>query len=224
MEKESILSTIEKLQVMTYNAIGHLTTCNYINHPSKFHEYARYRTNIDTTVLFHVLNHSFHFRQYQYFSWKLYIIEMSKILGGDTDKFSLKKLNNKMKNKLFSENYDFSKQIEVIDTFFESNEQLIKSILALRSSQYAHSDFKNNTISINFNQSWELIKKIQNIFDSFGSLLDYHFAFPDYSDFLSNLEEIESYYLYITDAKDYMSKMYLMSIVDNDYLKKIGLI
>jgi len=149
---------------------------------------------------------------------------MSKIIGGGTDKFSLKKMFNKMKEKLYSENFDFSPQIKVLDTFFETNKENISDILTLRSSQYAHSDLKNNPITIDFKKSWDLISEIKNIFDSLGAFLDNHFILPSYSDFLNNLEEIEAYYLHITNAKDPMSRMYLMSIIDNDYLRKIGLI
>jgi len=222
MKKESVHNTLDKIQIMLDNTIGYLIICNYINHPKKYSHFVKYKGSVDEVVLFHILKNSTHFRQYQYFVWKLFIIELSQILTGSTDKFSLVKILNKINNKCFIEENDFSNVAKMIKVFLSKNAELIKKITDLRSSKFAHNDFRDLDISIDFEESWMLIEEVKEIFQSFGEIFSCEYLFRGESDFLYRLDEIEAYYNSIVNSKELRTKAYLGSIVPEAYLININ--
>ena len=222
--KKSIEETLNYTFVMYENSVRYLTICNYINYPARYEEYVKYKSNVDPALLYHILNISPHFQQYQFFSWMLFIIEIQKIIGGSTDKFSLRAIKRVIKEKSYIEPQEFSPVIPKIDNFFSKNKKIIKQIRELRNQKYAHSDYiKQMNEDILFKDAWNLLDSIKEILEEFGEILDWGFSFLGPGHYLSNISEFENHYLQLINSTDSKDIALINNLVGVDYLKKRGL-
>lgn len=224
MTEQALREHIDRLFVKLNNVIGHLYICDYINNPWKYRDEIPYKTDIDDAVLFAILSNSTHFRNYQWFSWKLLAIDLGNIFSND--KSSLKNLKNKidlnLKNELKGRYNGVSNRISSV---LEDNSALIKRFRTLRNKVYAHDDFLITKPSTpDFNECWKLVNDIKTVFNEIGKAENEEFSFNTFGFYIRRFDEIEAYYNAITNPKNKLEQMYLMRIVDHSYLRKKGLI
>lgn len=215
---------IDRIFQLCSDTIGHLYICHYFNSPYAYRDQIKYNIDIDDGILFSIFSKSSFIRNYQWFSWKLFVIELCKIIS-IRDSYSLNQLKIKIDDKSFDKTGRYTKVSQRIEEIHEKNTDLIKKFRTLRDKVYAHSDHLNDKPPVpDFKECWNIIEEIKSVFLLIGSIEDNEYSFNGFKTYLPIPDEIESIYTKITNPRTEMEKKFLESLVDRSYLQKKGIL
>lgn len=225
-KKPSIKPIISDLFINTENCFGHLFLLDFINNSHKYIDEINFDIKVDKIVLDRILKNSFHFQKYQWFSWKLFVIEICKIIGsGKTNKSSLQKMKSLIEYKCLQDGEPYFPLLKSIESFFLDNRDIIERLIKIRNRSYAHSDFDQEKIELPLiKECFELCDNVKLLFKQIGQIENSEYFFRDFSGFFRRFDEIKNHYISITNPTNIIDRAYLIHIVGKEYLIKIGMI
>lgn len=172
---------LESIFLIYFNSKIYLAESHLMINPKSYHDKfgLNLNSNYDLDILFFIITRSPGYKQLGSRSWKLFVIEITKILSSSkNDKYSILKLYNKFLNDIDKDNLECLDEIlNIIKT--KNNESVLGKLTVLRDQYYAHSDEDYNTITNKlfptYEEIWDLMDKVElflkSIYSQSGSAI-----------------------------------------------------
>lgn len=160
---------LDNIHLIYYKSKIYLAESHLMTSPKSYHDKLGLDLNADydLDILFFIIEKSLGYNQLGSRSWMLYVIEISKILSSSRgDKYSIKKLYNKLNDKEYKNSYDLQCFDEIKAIIEDKNkESVLGKLKVLRDQFYAHSDeeFNNMTNKLfpTYDEIWDLMDTVE---------------------------------------------------------------